>query len=97
VVDALVRAELAGPRELLVAAGSDEHARAVPPRNLDGGLAHAAAGANHEHVIAARSRARVISMCHAGEERQRKRRRLDKPNRIGMATRLRTGTFTYSA
>ena len=63
--------------------GRGEDSRALQARDLDGRLADAAAGGQHEDVLAALQPRAGDQHVPGGDERQRKRRRVDERHRIG--------------
>ena len=98
VIDDFVGADLARARQLLVGARGREHARAVQPRNLNGRLADAAAGAEHQHVFARTNARARDEHVPGGEKGQRKRRGFDEADRVGERDRRSgAGTRTSSA
>ena len=83
VVNDLVRAERPRAFQLFLRARRREHARAVHERDLDGRLADAAAGGQHQDVLAALQPGARHQHVPGGQERQRKRRRLDEVDVVG--------------
>ena len=77
-VNDLVRPGRSRAFQFLVRARGREHAGAVQERDLDGCLADAAAGSEHQDVLAALQLRTRDQHVPGGEKRQRKRRRADK-------------------
>jgi ribosomal protein L39E len=83
VVDRLARPQFTGTRQLVGRSGGSKHTRAVQAGKLDRRLADAAAGREHQHVLAPLELCARHQHVPRGQEGQRKGGRLDVVDFVG--------------